>query len=69
MPWRGTSGSVLAGWYTKYQFGGRLVACPYITDISLSALMDPARYPTWLDGCPTPEWTVAWALTRRPPEI
>jgi hypothetical protein len=69
MPWRGTSGSVLAGWYTKYQFGGRLVACPYITDISLSVFIYPARYPSWLDGCPTPEWTVAWALTRRLPEI
>jgi hypothetical protein len=42
MPWRDTSGSVLAGWYTKYQFGGRLVAWPYITDISLTALLDLA---------------------------
>jgi hypothetical protein len=65
MPWRDTSGSVLAGWYTKYQFGGRLVACPYITDISLNGLCDPARHPAWLNGRPRSAWT----LTRRLPEI
>jgi hypothetical protein len=58
MPWRGTSGNVLAGWYTKYQFGGSLVAWPDMTEISLSAAYspgairpssashEPARYPT-----------------------
>ena len=53
MPWPGTSSSVLAGWYTKYQFGGRLVACPYITDISPNALVDPARTPGLADTCLT----------------
>ncbi len=66
MPWPGTSGSVLAGWYTKYQFGGRLVACPYITDISPNAA-DSAGHPTWLNGRPRSDPTVAWALTRRLP--
>ncbi|MDX6336617.1 MAG: hypothetical protein QOG05_3957 [Streptosporangiaceae bacterium] len=41
MPRLAASGSVLAGWYTKYQFGGRRVAWPNITDISLNAPICP----------------------------